>query len=254
MLERIPAAKAAIRSPARAPTKDSLVAAMKAQRPIIDNIQKDPQIILSKLTGADAALRERITSDPQDGLDLALLLILSGRIDEEKTPEGRLPLPLPVPQDVLALAMEVGAIWDNQTRQDRDRIDIPGGFADPSSEMSALFSLRTDSRISMGSLLANAEDKSRASQIEYLKILFSFMNGELDLDGLKKYYAERETDLKYAEAQKSEDRILIKIGENGENPGYVTEIGKRLGHMQKTMAKLLEQVAKRMSVGFSPLL
>jgi hypothetical protein len=183
MLERIPAAKDAIRSPARVPTKDSLVAAMKAQRPLIDNISKDPQIILSKLTGVDAALRERVTSDPQDGFHLALLAILSGRINEEKIPEGRLPFPLPVPQDVFILAKEVGAIWDNETWADRGRLDIPGAFANPSSEMSSLFSLRMDYRVSLGNLLEEAE--GRVNRIEHFRALAAFRSGALSLDGLR---------------------------------------------------------------------
>jgi hypothetical protein len=246
MLERIPAAKAALPKK-HTPTAESLAAAMKAQLPLINDIKKDPQIILSKLTGVDAALRERITSNPQDGFDLALLLILSGRIDEEKIPEGKLPFPLPVPQDVFILAREVGAIWDNETFEDRRRKEILGAFANPSSEESSLFSLRRDTRVSMGTLLEEIRYGAKRSQD--LKALSDFKNGRLDLEGLKEYYDKK--GLVLLSAELGDDRVILRIGEN---PVQIPEIEKKLSHLQESMKNQVRLVAKRMSVGFNPIL
>ncbi len=246
MLERIPAAKAALCNPSRPETKAAIVAAIKAQLPLLSEMKKYPNMVLSELINVDPDLLEDAKSNPEKGFHLALLQILSGRVDEEKLLERRLSFPLPISDDVLALAKEVGAIWDIETQKKKGQI-LSGAFADPSSEMSALFSLREDTRVSMGVLLANAV--SGNGRIADLKALAAFRSGQIKFDGLKAYYEKKGILLLSAESM--EDRVILK---SGDNPIHMIGIERQLGNLQETAREFRELVAKRISVGFTPLL
>ncbi len=219
MLERVPKTKAILHLPKHRKHKKMIHAAIKSQTPLLERI------------------RSKYSHQSFD-------FVVSEMTKEE------LKFPIAPSGKIISFAESVALAWKDTSPEERKELGLHPDLIEKKSSASSFFGTRINASSSLGRLLYNAEAKRTSLRTRTLvKNLFFGANN------LKKIQAHlAETGDIYNFWKTEEGIVLFGTGLKGEHFKIIhPNVVRGLVLARKECSHLLREVAKRMSIGFNPI-
>ncbi len=222
MLERISKTKKIFDSREHRKCKQMINAAIMAQTPKLEKIMKQ-----------------------NEGTNIGPLIYTLVREDLE--------FPISPPGNLLFFAHAIAKGWDETPAEEKKALGLEKGFLIKTSASYALFGSTRSANNSMGKLLQIAEDKKTA--FEKWDIMQSFFFGAVSFESVQECFAKKGVSVDNFEKTESGFILISESTKDGVQTrlGY-NNILETLESLRKDFAGILHKVAKRLSVGFNPIL
>ena len=162
---------------------------------------------------------------------------------------SELPFSIAPSWDLPKFAHEVAKAWDATDRYERKKLGLSESFIDTESFDSKLFGLAgVQSTYMMGTLLIRTS--ALRKQMDRLKLLADFRNGKITFEKIKEYLQKSKITL--TKLEKTEKGVKV-FGEPNLRMVF-NDVEALLSDVRKEFSAHITEIAKRLSVGFSPLI
>ena len=162
---------------------------------------------------------------------------------------SELPFSVSPSWDIPKFAQEVAKAWDATGRGERIKQGLSESFIDTESFDSKLFGLAgVQSTFTMGTLLIKTS--ALRKQMDRLKLLSDFRNGEITFEKIQEYLQKKNMTL--TKLEKTEKGVKV-FGEPNLRMVF-KDIEAVLSDVRKEFSAHITEIAKRLSVGFNPLI
>jgi len=212
MLERVPRVKKVLEEPKYHQHKAMIKAAVQVQKPLIEDI-----------LGRKGNLMDILRSE--------------------------LPFSVSPSWDVPKFAYSVAKAWDATDRYERRKLGLSESFVDTESFDSKLFGLVGEqSNFMMSTILIRT--RSLRKQMDRLKLLSDFRNGDVKFEKIQEYLQKRNVIL--TKLEKTEKGVKV-LGDPNLRI-VISNVEAVLSDVRNDFSEMINEIAKRLSVGFSPLI
>lgn len=162
---------------------------------------------------------------------------------------SELPFSVSPSWDIPKFAYSVAKAWDATDRYERRKLGLSESFVDTEGFDSKLFGLVGEqSNFMMSTVLIRT--RSLRKQMDRLKLLSDFRNGKASFEKVQEYLQKRSMTLTKLEKTKKGVKVLgephLRI--------VISDIESVLTDVREDFSAIINEIAKRMSVGFNPLI